>query len=373
MRRVHKFSTIQPHTKDVTTETAITKNRKTTLLTNKRITLSRHAVEVIAVVLAVVVPLSVQAGILLPLVNSEDESLTEEVLVSNESAIDVPVLSAAIHPDPQHGRGGGEVTVEEGALVSTGPVGADELATARKNQSGEISVYTVRVGDSLSEIAEMFGVTSNTILWANDISRATAIQPGDTLVILPVAGVRHVVKKGDTIAAIAKKYEGNLEEIIAYNQLDSGTELSVGDVLVVPGGALHTAPVNTAAVPSKSSSQTATKGSGLSHPAPGTIKTQGIHGYNAVDFGGSIGTAVRAAAAGEVIVSKSSGWNGGYGSYIVIKHSNGIQTLYAHLSSNTVGVGETVEVGTVIGAIGNTGKSTGPHLHFEVRGGKNPF
>ena len=74
-----------------------------------------------------------------------------------------------------------------------------------------------------------------------------------------------------------------------------------------------------------------------------------------------------------MLVSKSSGWNGGYGNYIVIKHSNGTQTLYSHLSSNAVVVGDVVEQGENIGVMGNTGKSTGTHLHFEVRGGTNPF
>ena len=79
------------------------------------------------------------------------------------------------------------------------------------------------------------------------------------------------------------------------------------------------------------------------------------------------------AAGGQVIIAKASGWNGGYGSYIVIKHTNGTQTLYGHLSRVDVTVGESVAQAETIGAIGNTGKSTGPHLHFEVRGGKNPF
>ena len=85
------------------------------------------------------------------------------------------------------------------------------------------------------------------------------------------------------------------------------------------------------------------------------------------------GGEVRAAAAGQVIIAKASGWNGGYGSYIVIKHQNGTQTLYGHLSRVDVVVGEKVTQTETIGAIGNSGKSTGPHLHFEVRGGKNPF
>ena len=103
------------------------------------------------------------------------------------------------------------------------------------------------------------------------------------------------------------------------------------------------------------------------------MKTQGIHGYNAVDLAAGPGSSIRAAAAGEVIVSKATGWNGGYGQYIVIRHASGAQTLYAHLSSNAVGVGNYVSQGEVIGGMGNTGRSTGNHLHFEVRGGRNPF
>ena len=82
---------------------------------------------------------------------------------------------------------------------------------------------------------------------------------------------------------------------------------------------------------------------------------------------------IRAAAAGEVLISKGSGWNGGYGSYIVIKHTNGTQTLYAHTSANYVSAGQSVSQGESIGAVGSTGQSTGPHLHFEVRGSANPF
>ena len=284
----------------------------------------------------------------------------------SSSPLDVPVLSAVINPNPQGIRGGAEITVNEGALVSTGPVGRDASA-GTKVESGEISVYTVREGDTLSHIAEMYNVTANTILWANDLPRATAIQEGQTLVILPVAGVQHTVKKGDTVSSIAKKYDGDVDEILTYNQLASSEDLVVGEAVVIPGGMIKALPP-----PSKMSAKAGGK-NWLAHPAPGTIKTQGIHGYNGVDFGAALGSAIRAAAAGEVMVSKSSGWNGGYGQYIVIRHSNGVQTLYAHLSANSVSVGAYVASGEVIGAMGNTGRSTGSHLHFEVRGGSNPF
>lgn len=325
--------------------------------------------ECVALLLIVTIPLSVQAGVLERLIGQNAYATsTDFEPATSTSALDTPILSPAQNADPSRARGGAEIVALDGALVSSGPIGEDELEAARQN-SGEISVYVVREGDSLSQIAEMFDVTANTILWANDLASAKSIQPGQTLIILPVAGVRHVVKSGDTIAAIAKKYEGNAEEIVSYNQLASETDLSVGMTLVVPGGALHTAPAKKATGGKASGGS----GAGLAHPVPGAIKTQGIHGYNGVDFAAGMGTAIRAAAAGEVIVSKSSGWNGGYGSYIVIKHASGMQTLYAHLSSNNVGVGAMVGQGEVIGGMGNTGRSTGTHLHFEVRGGKNPF
>lgn len=331
--------------------------------------------ELILVAVIITVPFSVHAGFFSKLFNNSEAEVVAAAPPATVSATDTPLLAALQNPNPMGARGGAEIMVDDNALVSAGPVGEDEIAE-QKSGMGEIRVYTVREGDSLSQVAQMFGVTTNTIMWANDLSKATAIQPGDTLVILPIAGVRHIVKKGDTISTIAKKYEGDADEILSYNQLDSSEDLKVGDIVIIPGGEMHTAPmqVATKAQPVKVGGATVGSGKGwLSHPAPGSVKTQGIHGYNAVDLAGSQGSSIRAAAAGEVIVSKSSGWNGGYGQYIVIRHSNGVQTLYAHLMQNSVGVGEYVTQGQTIGGMGNTGKSTGIHLHFEVRGGSNPI
>lgn len=281
------------------------------------------------------------------------------------------LLSTAQNPALKNGaQGGSDMVISEGALVYYAPVAADVIAK-NKVSTGEISVYTVRSGDTLSYIADMYNVSVNTILWANDLSKATSIREGQTLIILPISGVRHIVKKGDTISSLAKLYKGDEEEIIAFNQLGSGEGLEVGSEIMVPGGLLHTAPAVKVATPVKSSGQS--QASGMTHPVPGAIKSQGIHGYNGVDLATKVGTPVRASLAGEVIVSKNSGWNGGYGQYVVIKHANGVQTLYAHLSDNYVGVGSAVAQGQVIGASGNSGLSTGPHLHFEVRGAANPF
>jgi LysM repeat protein len=329
----------------------------------------RLGLEALVLALIIIVPFTVRANFF--------DFLTQEIEVSAKSdnlteASEIALISAEQNPNPSSSRGGAELVVDESALVSSGPVGADEIAEGNSS-NGEIRVYTVREGDSLGEVAEMFGVTANTIRWANDLSIGADIQPGQTLVILPIAGVRHIVKSGDTISTIAAKYEGNEEEILSFNQLASGSDIVVGDTLIIPGGELHATQAPVKEGKSGKGKSSGGSGAGFSHPAPGSVKTQGIHGYNAVDLAGSTGSTIRAAAAGEVIVAKGSGWNGGYGSYIVVKHRNGTQTLYAHLSSLSVGVGSYVEQGQTIGGMGNTGRSTGTHLHFEVRGGRNPF
>jgi murein DD-endopeptidase MepM/ murein hydrolase activator NlpD len=286
----------------------------------------------------------------------------------------LPLLKAALHSDPNPVKGGGDITIVGGvALLSdSGPSGT--LADiAEHPPHGEISTYVVRPGDTLSGIAQMFDVSVNTILWANGLSSRT-IRIGQELIILPVSGVKYTVKKGDTLSSIAKAYKGDAEEIALFNNLHVGDSLAVGSSIIIPGGevtAPKTSPTYT--TPVKSTGTLVDASGYYTYPAPGTILTQGIHGYNAIDLGGRTGTPVLAAASGRVIIARSSGWNGGYGNYVVISHGNGTQTLYAHLSSLSVSSGDTVSQGQTIGAIGATGRSTGPHLHFEIRGAKNPF
>ncbi len=240
-----------------------------------------------------------------------------------------------------------------------------------------ISVYEVKKGDNLATVAKLFGVSKNTIMWANDL-KSEKLTPGDTLVILPVTGVRHTVKKGDTVASIAKKYKGDLDDIEKYNGIKSDASLTVGEIVIVPDGeiAVVVPKVAKGKTPSEkllSSSSNSTPSGFFIRPISGGRKTQGLHGHNGVDLAASIGTPVVAAAAGTIISAKSSGYNGGYGQMIIISHAGNIQTVYGHLSAVNVSVGQTVSQGQVIGAVGNTGKSTGPHLHVEVRGAKNPF
>lgn len=240
-----------------------------------------------------------------------------------------------------------------------------------------ISVYEVKQGDTIADVAKLFDVSVNTIMWANNLT-SRKITKGDTLIILPITGIKHAVKKGDTIISIAKKYKADEQDILAYNGLSSGASLAVGDTVIVPDGEIEvvqTKPKATTAKKSKilnSYALSAPQGF-LIRPLVGGRKSQGIHGHNGVDIAGTPGTPIIASASGRAIVAKMGGYNGGYGNMIIITHEKGIQTVYAHLRDIYITQGQTVTQGQVIGELGNTGRSTGPHLHFEVRGAKNPF
>lgn len=246
--------------------------------------------------------------------------------------------------------------------------------------SDTISVYEVKKGDTLATVAKLFNVSKNTIMWANDLKSQTIV-PGDTLVILPMTGIKHIVKKGDTVSSLAKKYKADEGDIAKFNGIADDADLSEGDLLLIPDGEIAAV-----AQPSKSKngkgivrtkilntySYTAPSGF-LIRPIVGGHKSQGIHGHNGIDLAATPGTPVMAAATGRVIVAKVGGYNGGYGNMVIMTHDDGIQTVYAHLRAVYVTPGQTVTQGQQIGELGNTGRSTGPHLHFEVRGAKNPF
>ena len=292
----------------------------------------------------------------------------------------VPLLAAALNPDPNPAKGGGDTTIVGGALLpDSGPLGTIANASTEHRSSDQISVYVVREGDTLSQIATMFNVSINTIIWANDLPKNGTVRPGQVLTILPITGISYTVAKGDTIGTIAKKHKGDAEEIAVFNGLAVNSPLAVGQKIIIPDG--EATPVVTPSRSSGSSSGGGSSGGGSQpsydgyylRPLAGGKKSQGIHGYNGIDLAAPAGTEILASADGTVIISKSGGYNGGYGNYVVICHANDTQTLYAHNTSNLVGVGEQVSQGQVIATVGSTGRSTGNHVHFEVRGAKNPF
>lgn len=275
---------------------------------------------------------------------------------------------AAFQPLPM----GGSPLQESGVLVRA-PVPFTEIPD--RPREGVIT-YTVQLDDTVLGIAEQFKLNPNTILWANleDLSKPFVMEVGQILLIPPVDGVLHTVKEGDTLAKIAKLYKVTPEVIAGYasNQLASvDNALTTGAVLVVPDGD-RTPPEQVAVSPAAPSGG---GGSGTSAPwrSVGFIwPTYGLltqrfwlPAHPAIDIGASTGTPVAAADEGTVI---SAGWSPvGYGNMIMIRHSDGFATLYAHLSRIDVSYGDYVARGQRIGAVGNTGRSTGPHLHFEVQ------
>jgi murein DD-endopeptidase MepM/ murein hydrolase activator NlpD len=274
---------------------------------------------------------------------------------------------------------------------------------------GDNAVYTVQKGDSIYSIASYFGVSVDTIQTFNHMSSKT-VHVGDVLEIPSESGVLYTIKKGDTLANIVKKYDVDMDEVTLFNGIQTTDLLAAGDEIFLPGGKEtetvkktttkkstpsykgpsgtyvsdisvktsgtwakgDTAHLNTPAAIAKYSSQPKYEGYYL-FPTPGAMRTQKMHGNNGVDLANKLGRPVLAAADGTVTVAKTGGYNFGYGNYIKISHPNGTETLYGHLSRVDVRVGQTVSRGEQIGAVGSSGNSTGPHLHFEIHGAYNPF
>ncbi len=303
--------------------------------------------------------------------------LTDQVSELNVNAAHIIKDEQVINQDIESGE-----TVSESEMQIVEEIKEDD---SQDKSDNSIVIYEVKSGDTISSIASRFKVSVNTIRWANELNSKDTIKIGDKLTILPITGFQYKVKSGDTISAIAKKYDADSKEILIFNGFDDAKDLKAGMEIIIPNGEPQIEKPKSTTTTTKSTTTTQTSSNTTSNsssstsstyamPIPGSILTQGIHGTNAVDFGAPVGTPVKASLDGEVILSKGGGaYNGGYGNYIVIKHSNGTQTLYAHLSKTEVSVGRKVSKGDVIGKSGNTGRSTGPHLHFEVRGATNPF
>lgn len=307
----------------------------------------------------------------------ESSAVVSKAATTGYNSQTISLLEPAVNIDPNPAKGGGNITILNGSALYTesGPSGTAAEVEEQHPGSTQISIYTVHPGDTLSEIAQMFDVSVKTIVWANDLQNGK-IAPGQVLVILPITGIRHTVLKGETLASITKKYKGDADEILQYNDLASGDTLAVGTTIIIPDGEIVAPPT-----PAKTSGRTSplrgASGPNMdgyyNWPVNGGALTQGLHGYNGIDVGAPVGTNILASAGGVVIIARQGGWNGGYGSYVVIQHGNGTQTLYAHASAVSVGVGDIVTMGQIIGRVGMSGKATGPHLHFEVRGAANPF
>lgn len=236
----------------------------------------------------------------------------------------------------------------------------------------KVITYAVEKGDTLSTIAKKFEISTDTIRWANDLS-GDSLTIGDELKILPVTGISHKVSKGESVYTIAKKYDTNPQQIVdfPFNDFANPETFSLveGQMLIVPDG------VKPSEQPTAPRRQTyivqgpiAVSSAGFAWPASGAISQFASWYHMALDITSPYGTAIIASRGGRVIKALAGTWDGGYGNNIEIDHGDGYATLYSHLSTFNVTVGDDVVGGkTVIGAIGMTGRTTGPHVHFEIR------
>lgn len=333
-----------------------------------------------------------EASILSSLFGNTAKADTEETLSSvtnNSQNMDIldanPILSA-INKD----KNNSSIKADSSLYINNDALSPNISPLASLNENGEeqdfsyddVSVYVVRNGDNIEDIAKMFDVSPNTIMWANDL-KTKKLTVGDTLIILPVSGIRHVVKKGDTLKSIAKLYKIEASEIAFFNDLNENPKLAIDQEIIIPGAEIENhdndEPVQKKKIKNNPNGTSVFAHTDDNKPSSGYfIKpipcrlTQNKHDRYAVDMScGKIGTPILAAASGKVILAKY-GWNGAFGNLVIIEHPNGVKTFYAHQSKIEVNQGQNVSQGQVIGYVGNTGRSTGPHLHFEVRGAKNP-
>lgn len=335
--------------------------------------------------------------------NSEDNSQT------------MALLSSDTGPTTSLGKGGPSdmdlVIVEDTALQgTTGPVGTIMNLSDVPRTGKNITKYVARPGDTVPLIAQMFGISANTIRWQNSAIDDDILKAGDIVEILPVSGLQYKVQKGDTIDSIAKDYSIKASAIIEINNLAEDQALTAGTKLILPGASKKSD--TSVAKDSTKTATTGKKGTGSTTakatsgrimtkaelgsyvwPVNGGIVTQGYGStsfatrsgfykgdfHGGVDIGAPVGTKVFATKSGTVVDAYTSGYNGGYGLYITIKHTDGTMSRYGHLSKVLVKKGDTVAQGDNIGLVGQTGRVTGPHLHFEIRNSagaqleSNPF
>ena len=221
--------------------------------------------------------------------------------------------------------------------------------------------YIVRSGDNISTLAINFGLNQDTIISVNKITNSRLLQIGWVLKIPNQDGILHTVRNNDSLISVANQYRADPETIKIVNELFSD-HIVVGTDLFIPGARLDWDRLQEI------------NGDLFIWPAIGAItspygyrrdpfNSSQIQFHNGIDIKGNVGAPVRAALAGRV---SAVGWDNLFGNYIIINHHSGYRTLYAHLNLIRTRTGAYVSQGERIGDIGNTGLSTGSHLHFTV-------
>ena len=238
------------------------------------------------------------------------------------------------------------------------------LAEISFNQPVTFQTYTVQSGDTISGITYKFGLTNiSTLIAVNDIGNVRQLRSGQKLKIPSMDGLSHTVLANETLEGLSTRYKVTVEDILDVNDLDSATLLK-GQHLFIPGAKMESKALQKAL------------GELFIWPLDGGYRissrfgprldpfTQVPSSHTGIDLAIVQGTPIKAAMSGKIAVV---GYTNVYGNYVIIDHENGYQTLYAHMQKPApVKKGQRVAQGTRIGAVGNTGYSTGPHLHFTV-------
>lgn len=273
---------------------------------------------------------------------------------------------------------------EAGALVKSNVLNSSDAV-----ETTTVEKYTVQGGDTLSTIAQKFGISTNTILWTNDLHAKSVIKPGQELLILPTSGVAHTVASGETLESIAEEYKASVDNIIEYNGLIGKNDIPEGVEIIIPDGKKDVpqapAPAPAPAPSTSYIASTPSYSSGGSAGASAAVTGGGnwpascrrisqYYGYrhSGLDIDCNFGDPIYAFREGRI----TTNWGGGYGLQVLINHPDGTVTRYAHLQKVFVSNGDWVGQGQHLGEMGSTGRSTGSHLHFEVIvGGRtvNPF
>jgi len=301
--------------------------------------------------------------------NLQNPELSLQAKVSPTSILQNKNSKDGVKDDTTDDTNANTDNISENALKSTDVFdGRDDIDSF----CGETIVYVVERGVSISKVAKLLDVSESNVLAANNGKKN--LVENDVLFIPSALGVKHTVTKGQTLQKIAKLYKVNVNDIAFCNDITLDTVLSIEAELTIPGG--KRAEENTKPVIKSTTTAKNTKYCeslpvfAFVNPVPGYRLSQGFHDGCAVDLAIAKGTPIHAAASGKVIFARM-GYNGGFGGLVIIVHADGVKTMYGHMSKIIVRAGDSVARDDIIGLVGSTGRSTGPHVHFVVEGAFN--
>ncbi len=253
------------------------------------------------------------------------------------------------------------LSTDPGAESSEPADVAEELA---EEERPRVLTHVVQSGETLWDIALAYGIDVDTIVAANDLVDINRLRIGQELTILTVRGALHTVQRGESLWDISRMYSVPMDEIVAMNDITNPSRIQVSQQLIIPGAQATAAALRREALVSSTGQLLRN----FDWPTRGRISSRYGPRWGRMHYGLDLavptGTPIHAAAAGTVTYS---GAMGTYGIIVIIDHGNGVETRYAHLSRTAVSVGQRVKRGQLIAYSGNTGNSTGPHLHFEIR------